>query len=198
MIVLGLHDNHSASATLLVNGEVVAVAQEERFTRIKMDSGFPKNAIDALKEEYPHEFKNIDQVAVGCEYQSYADLATKRYPNFKIRDFLVEEKNFWLPKMAGKNPDYLKVMSDYVDISKCHYPLDQIKNINDTSELRELRKSFISSYLDIPEGKIEFVDHHTCHAHHAYYSSPIRSNALIFTIDGWGDHTNATVSTIEK
>ena len=49
MIILGLHDNHSASVCLLVDGEVVAVA---------------------------------------CIYQSYNDFATKRYPKFKIKNFL--------------------------------------------------------------------------------------------------------------
>ena len=198
MIVLGLHDNHNASATLLVDGEVVAVAQEERFTRIKMDSGFPKNAIDALKRNYPQEFRKIDRVAVGCVDQSFIDFATKRYPSFKIKDFLIEEERFWLPKMNGAKPDYLQVMREYVDFSKCHYPLDQIKNIYDVNELREVRKGYIANYLEILENKIEFVDHHASHANHAYYSSPIRDNALIFTIDGWGDHANATVNTIEN
>ena len=62
MIILGLHDNHSASVCLLVDGEVVAVA---------------------------------------CIYQSYNDFATKRYPKFKIKDFLVEEKRYWLPILNG-------------------------------------------------------------------------------------------------
>ncbi|MBL79164.1 MAG: hypothetical protein CMH70_03905 [Nitrosomonadaceae bacterium] len=198
MIILGLHDNHSASAALLVDGEVVAVAEEERFTRIKMDSGFPKNAIDALQKEYPNEFKHIDRIAVGCVHQSFTDFATKKYPNFKIKDFLVEEERFWLPKMHGKNPDYLKVMNNYVDFSKCHYPLDRIKNINDNNELRALRKSHIANYLGKSQEEVEFVDHHLCHAHHAYFSSPIRNDALIFTIDGWGDHTNATVCTVKN
>ena len=103
MIVLGLHDNHNASATLLADGEVVAIAEEERFTRIKMDSGFPKHGIDALRKTYPDEFRNIDRVAVGCIDQSFENFATKRYPTFKIKDFLSEEERFWIPKMNGEN-----------------------------------------------------------------------------------------------
>ena len=37
---------HDSAATLLIDGEIVAAAQEERFTRIKHDSSYPKNAID--------------------------------------------------------------------------------------------------------------------------------------------------------
>ena len=36
---------HDAAACLLVNGKLVSAAQEERFTRKKHDSSFPKNAI---------------------------------------------------------------------------------------------------------------------------------------------------------
>ena len=37
---------HDSAAALLEDGEIVAAAQEERFTRIKGDAGFPKNAVD--------------------------------------------------------------------------------------------------------------------------------------------------------
>ena len=37
---------HDSAACILVNGKIVAAAQEERFTRIKHDSSYPKNAIE--------------------------------------------------------------------------------------------------------------------------------------------------------
>ena len=42
---------HDAAAALIKDGEIIAAAQEERFTRIKCDSGFPKNAIDYCFKE---------------------------------------------------------------------------------------------------------------------------------------------------
>jgi carbamoyltransferase len=45
MNILGFNSGHDASACLLVDGEIVAMAAEERFTRIKHDSGFPAAAI---------------------------------------------------------------------------------------------------------------------------------------------------------
>lgn len=42
---------HDSAATLVVNGEIVAAAQEERFTRIKHDASFPRFAIDYVLEE---------------------------------------------------------------------------------------------------------------------------------------------------
>ena len=37
---------HDSAASIIVDGEIIAAAQEERFTRIKHDSNYPKNAID--------------------------------------------------------------------------------------------------------------------------------------------------------
>ncbi len=45
-IILGISAvYHDSAAVLLVDGEIVAAAQEERFTRIKHDSEFPVNAV---------------------------------------------------------------------------------------------------------------------------------------------------------
>src|SRR5213080_2929419 len=54
---------HNSAACLLRDGEIIAAAQEERFTRKKHDSGFPKHAIDyCLREGGLHSSKDIDYV----------------------------------------------------------------------------------------------------------------------------------------
>ena len=42
---------HDAAAALVVDGEIVAAAQEERFTRVKHDASFPTNAIRYCLDE---------------------------------------------------------------------------------------------------------------------------------------------------
>ena len=42
---------HDSAAAIINNGEIIAAAQEERFTRKKHDSSFPKNAIDYVLKE---------------------------------------------------------------------------------------------------------------------------------------------------
>ena len=45
-IILGISAfYHDSAAALIENGKIVAAAQEERFSRVKHDSSFPKNAI---------------------------------------------------------------------------------------------------------------------------------------------------------
>ena len=53
---------HDSAATLLKNGEVVAAAQEERFTRKKHDDSFPKNAIDYCLHEAQIKIDDLDYV----------------------------------------------------------------------------------------------------------------------------------------
>ena len=53
---------HDSAAALLVDGRVVAAAQEERFTRIKHDSRFPKNAVDYCLSEGGLAPEDIDHV----------------------------------------------------------------------------------------------------------------------------------------
>ena len=43
--ILGISESHTASAALLKDGEIIAAASEERFTRKKLQAGIPKNAI---------------------------------------------------------------------------------------------------------------------------------------------------------
>ena len=51
---------HDAAACLVVDGEIVAAAQEERFTRIKHDPSFPKNAIKYCLDEAKIKQDSID------------------------------------------------------------------------------------------------------------------------------------------
>ena len=64
MRILGLSAlYHDSAAALIENGEIIAAAQEERFSRIKHDERFPKNAISYCLAEAKIEMKEIDFVA---------------------------------------------------------------------------------------------------------------------------------------
>jgi len=53
---------HDSAAALVVDGEIVAAAQEERFTRKKHDPGFPKNAVDYCLREAGLTPEQLDYV----------------------------------------------------------------------------------------------------------------------------------------
>src|SRR3546814_14274891 len=54
---------HDSAAALVRDGEVVAAAQEERFTRRKHDAGYPRNAVDHVLETAGLRIDQVDRVA---------------------------------------------------------------------------------------------------------------------------------------
>jgi carbamoyltransferase len=53
---------HDSAAALIKDGEIIAAAQEERFTRIKHDSNFPKNAIQFLLDYSNLKLSQIETI----------------------------------------------------------------------------------------------------------------------------------------
>ena len=53
---------HDSAAALVVDGEIVAAAQEERFTRIKHDHAFPRHAVDYCLQEGRLKPEELDYV----------------------------------------------------------------------------------------------------------------------------------------
>ena len=81
MNILGLNVFHAdTSACLIKNGKLIAATEEERFTRIKHFSGFPKNSIDFCIKEGNLQLSDIDYISVN--YNKYYNLKEKI--NFSI------------------------------------------------------------------------------------------------------------------
>lgn len=197
MKILGITDSHNSSACLLENGKIIAACEEERFTRIKADNGFPINSIKTLLEQNYSFQKEIDYVALSPVSFDYNSLASKRYQRFGVKEFLIEQERYWKPVLNhGANLNYMEVMKDTIDPAYGFYPLSKLKDTSDPKECKEMRLKTISDLLNIEPEKIILVDHHTAHAFHAYFSSPIRKDCIIFTIDSSGDNINASINTI--
>src|ERR1041385_5093811 len=66
MTILGLNAYHGDSAAcLVVDGKVIAAAEEERFRRIKHWAGLPTNAIDYCLREGRVELRDVDHIAIN-------------------------------------------------------------------------------------------------------------------------------------
>ncbi|WCT10407.1 carbamoyltransferase [Mucilaginibacter jinjuensis] len=64
LVILGISAfYHDSAAVLLIDGEIIAAAQEERFTRIKHDSSFPQNAVNYVLQEAGLTYADITSVA---------------------------------------------------------------------------------------------------------------------------------------
>jgi len=158
VLVLGISAfYHDSAAALVRDGEVVAAAQEERFTRKKHDPSFPTNAVKYCLSEIGHAPGRIDRVVFYEKpflkferlIETYLALAPRGFSSFRrAMPLWISEKLF--------QRDLL---------------------------LRELRT--IDPALG-DKAKLRFSEHHFSHAASAYFPSPFRS-ALVLTMDGVGE-----------
>ena len=102
MIILGIHDGHEASAALLIDGKVICAVQEERFTKLKGDYGFPINAVKYCLKSQNLKTSDIDEVALGTFKFNPVLIKIKRNANFEVSDWIEEQERFWKPVLLYK------------------------------------------------------------------------------------------------
>lgn len=206
MIILGIHDGHNATASLLKDGEVVACASEERFSRIKNDLGYPVKAINQILSECNIKPEEIDLVALCTKEHDPWSTIEKREALFTIKDYVSEMHEYWKPLLFENRTTnfHERLMDDpRFKLKDSIYNVELLKKTpkeNLVKVFNDERVRIIVDHLKIPKEKIHMVDHHTAHAHYAYFASPHGpdDNAVVITADSWGDGCNATISIIEN
>ena len=201
MKVIGIHDGHNASACLTIDGNLTVAIGEERLTRNKHQYGFPFNAIDKIFEITNIDKQDIDIISMSTKSLPPRYFLTQRNSNFTIKDYWKEQKEYWYPLLIeGKKACYKDIFKHHIDEKKFPYDSALIKDEDDHEGMWQARKKHVSDYLDLKEDKIEIYDHHNCHAAYGYCTSPLykKKPLLVFTIDGGGDNTNATVSICDE
>jgi carbamoyltransferase len=165
MLVLGISAfYHDSAAAIIRDGQIIAAAQEERFTRKKHDPGFPANAITYCLIEAKADAKNIDCVVFYEKPFLKFERLIETYLAFAPRGFA----------------SFRKAMPLW--ISEKLFQRDLL--------LREL--GAIAPGLG-DKHKLRFCEHHYSHAASAYYPSPFRS-ALVLTMDGVGEWATASAA----
>ncbi|MDB0018001.1 carbamoyltransferase [Planktomarina temperata] len=166
MYILGISAfYHDSAACLLKDGEIVAAAQEERFTRKKQDAGFPTHAIQYCLKEAGIAAKDIDNVVF---YE-------KPFVKFER---LLETYLAFAPKGFTS---FAKAMPVWI----------KDKLFQKSALIKEL-KSTLDECVDWRE-RLLFSEHHLSHAASAYYPSPFDS-AAVLTLDGVGEWTTTSLA----
>jgi carbamoyltransferase len=115
MKILGLSSfYHDSAAALVINGDVVGAAQEERFTRIKHDQDFPIHAVNYCLEEASLTIDDIDLVAFYDKpvikferiLETYLAFAPKGLQSFMQAMPLWLKKKLMIPKLISKALGY--------------------------------------------------------------------------------------------
>lgn len=154
---------HDSAAALIDNGEIIAAAQEERFTRKKHDPGFPSNAVSFCMEYGGISLNELDAIVFYDKPLLKFERLLETYYAFApkgIRSFLTAMPVWIKEKM------FLKRLINE-ELVKLGY--DKKKPV-----------------------KMLFPEHHLSHAASAYYPSPFEKSAIL-TIDGVGEWATASI-----
>ncbi len=166
MYILGISAfYHDSAACLIENGEIIAAAQEERFTRKKHDAGFPRHAVLYCLKEANISACQIDNVVY---YE-------KPFVKFER---LLETYLAFAPKGFTS---FFKAMPVWI----------KDKLFQKSALINEL-KSTLDESVDWG-GRLLFSEHHLSHAASAYYPSPFES-AAVLTLDGVGEWTTTSLA----
>ncbi|MCC6715982.1 MAG: carbamoyltransferase [Gammaproteobacteria bacterium] len=155
---------HDSAAALVVDGDIVAAAQEERFTRRKHDSGFPGNAVNYCLQEAGIRLADADYVVFYDKpflkferlLETYLAFAPRGFRSFRMA------VPIWLQEKL-----FLK------------------------SLLKEELSRWAPDYDW--EKRLLFSEHHLSHAASAFFPSPFEE-AVVLTMDGVGEWTTTSLA----
>ncbi len=155
---------HDSAACILVDGKIVAAAQEERFTRKKHDPSYPKNAINFVLKYANLKLSEVDHIVFFEKPFLKFERLLETYVAFAPKGFV---------SFAKAMPLWIK---------------DKLFQKNFLfNKLKEHDKNYIS------DKNIFFSDHHLSHASSAFFPSPFKE-AVILTADGVGEWATTTVA----
>jgi carbamoyltransferase len=195
MVILGIHDGHNSGCSIFVNGINKCTLSEEKITRKKNEYGFPEFSIREALKFCKLKKNQIDFVAVSTKFLPPKYFFVKRNTTFKIDDYLKEQNEYWYPRLyKNKKVKYLDIFKNKI-LKKNLYSKKFIKNEDDVMGMQEARKDLISEFLNISKKKVNFYDHHKCHAYYGYFGSSFnqKKKVAIVTADGGGDNCNASI-----
>ena len=159
---------HDSAACILKDGQIIAAAQEERFTRKKHDANYPYHAIEFVLNYANLKLSEVDQIVFFEKpflkferlLETYVAFAPKGFISFAkamplwIKDKLFQ-KNFLFNKLKEHDPNYRS------------------------------------------DSNIYFSEHHLSHAASAFFPSPF-DDAIVLTADGVGEWATTTVAIGKK
>jgi len=155
---------HDSAACILIDGEIVAAAQEERFTRKKHDESYPFNAVEFVLKYANLKLSDVDQIVFFEKPFLKFERLLETYVSFAPKGFFsfIKAMPIWLKdKLFQKNLLFNKL------------------------------KKHDDNYKS--DKNIFFSEHHLSHASSAFFPSPFKE-ALVLTADGVGEWATTTVA----
>ena len=155
---------HDSAAAIIIDGKIIAAAQEERFTRIKHDSNYPYNAVDFVLKFSNLKISEVNHIVFFEKPFLKFERLLETYIAFAPKGFIQFTKSI---------PIWLK------------------EKLFQKKLLMNFLKKHDNNFKD--EKKLFFSEHHLSHAASAYFPSPF-NEAIILTADGVGEWASTTVA----
>lgn len=165
MIILGISAfYHDSAAALVGDGEIIAAAQEERFTRKKHDARFPRSAVEYCLKEAAIKMEDVDFVVFYDKpflkferlLETYLAFAPRGFSSFKMAIPLWLREKLFLKDLLQRELKFFTPDCDWGN-------------------------------------RLLFSEHHLSHAASAFFPSPFEE-AAILTLDGVGEWTTTSVA----
>ncbi len=155
---------HDSAAAIIVDGKILAAAQEERFTRKKHDSRYPHKAVEYVLKFSKLKLSEVNYIVFYEKPFLKFERLLETYVAFAPRGFKQFTKSMptWLREKLFQKNMLMKLLKEHD------------KNFED-------------------ENKIYFSEHHLSHAASAFFPSPFKE-AVVLTADGVGEWATTTVA----
>tara|TARA_B100000902_G_C27316389_1_gene921607 strand:+ start:1633 stop:3474 length:1842 start_codon:yes stop_codon:yes gene_type:complete len=155
---------HDSAASLLIDGKIVAAAQEERFSRIKHDNSFPEKSINFVLSYANIKLDEVDYIVFFEKPFLKFERLLETYIGFAPRGFISFSRAMpvWIKEKLFQKKRLFDLLNQY------------------NGKLKDMEN-------------IYFSDHHLSHAASAFYPSNF-SESLILTADGVGEWSTTTLS----
>jgi len=206
MIVLGISEAHDAHACIVIDGKVIAAIAEERLTKIKCDSRYPRKAIDAVLKISGVSPQEIDLVAFASNSSQIWHTTYNKHARFSVKDWIEECEIYWKPRLLEKKDVSPFVIADrfldyYENLDGFEHYFEFLQNAKNVKpEHWEVlgdvaRQKTVSDHLGLPSEKVAKFRHEDCHKHYGWLTCPFRDeDSIILTLEGGGDDSSATSS----
>jgi carbamoyltransferase len=182
LYVLGVWDGHDAGAALVSNTDIVYAANEERFTKRKLDINFPYNSITAALDYAKIKPNEIEHVAFTTT--EFTKTLERVFPSMKENYYRFRRRKMLKPRFENARHNLKYTLTGIGVLPLCN-------EISSNIVAGKLR------HMGLRNFRLHVVDHHAAHAATAAFTAPF-SKSLVITLDGLGDGLSGSVSVLQN
>lgn len=182
MYVLGIWDGHDSGAALIQDKKIVYAANEERFTKRKLEVNFPSNAIKAALAYAKIKPTEVEHISFTTT--EFTKTLERVIPSMKESYYQFRRRKILEPRFVNARHNLKYTLTGVGVLPLCNQISSSVVN-------GKLHSLGFNKY------RLHIVDHHTAHAATAAFTAPFK-NSLVITLDGLGDGLSGSVSTLQN